>query len=93
MSGVALPSLPSFVAICQDVAILVRSIGDLHHLEMGGLFGVGGAVPLEGLHVAGMVHRHLWAGDLSSQQLDRLSVSAGVSHNLFRRCSTAASMV
>lgn len=58
---------PALFFLVQDVPVLVRSIGDLHRLEMGRLFGVSGAVPLESVRGAGMVHRHLRAGDISPQ--------------------------
>eukprot|EP00752_Nemacystus_decipiens_P001380 g1367.t1 len=44
---------------------------------MGGVFRVGGAVPVEGLLGEGVVHRHVRAGDIPPQQLDRLPVATG----------------
>ena len=44
---------------------------------MGGIFRVGVIVPVEGLHGEGVVHRHVRAGDIPPQQLDRLPVATG----------------
>lgn len=74
---------PPFPSFSQDIPVLVRSISDIHHLEMGGIFRVGVVVPVEGLHGEGVVHRHVRAGDIPPQQLDRLPVATGWCFCLF----------
>ena len=51
----------------QDIPTLVRSISDLHDLEMGGFLRVDVDVPFEDLLGGGLVHRHLRPGDIPAQ--------------------------
>lgn len=72
-----LPSYGNLFSPAQDVSALVRSIGNLHHGEMVGIWGDTCSFHVEGIYQAGMVHRRLWSRHLSPQQFDRVPLSTG----------------
>lgn len=51
----------------QDIPTLVRSISDLHDMEMGGFLRVNFTVPVEDLLGGGLVHRHIRPRDIPAQ--------------------------